>query len=147
MDMRVISLIYLKSVLGMSSKKIDIIKIGGSVITDKSKYCSLREDQLSRISKEISQWDRKCIIIHGAGSFGHILAKEYYLNEGFKNNEQLKGFSLTHAMIQKLNLLVLNSLHEKSIAAVSIPPHIILKLDNHKPKKLNYNFCFFNDLL
>ena len=126
-------------------KKMIVIKLGGSVITDKSKKSFFKKEIMDRLSSEIKKANKQVIIVHGAGSFGHILAKEYSLNEGFKNNEQLKGFSLTHAMVQKLNLLVLNSLHENDITAVSIPPHIILKLDNHKPIKMNYEI--FKDYL
>ena len=114
-----------------------IIKLGGSVITDKSKKYSFRKEASDRLSKEIKKANKKVIIVHGAGSFGHILAKKYDLNSGHKNDEQLRGFSLTHTMVQKLNTMVLDSLHENAIDAVSISPHSVLKLDDHKPLKFN----------
>jgi len=116
-----------------------VVKLGGSVITDKSKKSFFKKEIMNKLSLEIKKAKQDIIIVHGAGSFGHILAKEYMLNEGHKNKAQLKGFSLTHAMVQKLNSLVLNSLHEKGISAVSIPPHVIVKLNNHKPVKMDYN--------
>jgi isopentenyl phosphate kinase len=120
-------------------EKMFVVKLGGSVITDKSKKSEFKKEIMDRLSLEINKANKKVIIVHGAGSFGHILAKEYMLNEGHKNENQLKGFSLTHAMVQKLNSLVLNSLHENGIRAVSIPPHVILELNNHKPVKMDYN--------
>jgi len=122
-----------------------IIKLGGSVITDKSKKYSYKQELVSRLSAEIKKANQEIILVHGAGSFGHILAKEYDLNAGYKNDKQLQGFSLTHAMVQKLNTMVLDSLHEKDIAAVSIPPHTILKLDNHELLKIDYSI--FQDCL
>lgn len=116
-----------------------VVKLGGSVITDKSKKYFFRKEVTDKLSIEIKKANKDIILVHGAGSFGHILAKEYTLNQGYKNDEQLQGFSLTHAMVQKLNSLVLSSLHDNGIAAVSIPPHVILKLDNHKPVKMDYN--------
>ena len=118
-----------------------IIKLGGSVITDKSKEQCFKEDITNRLATEIKRANKESIIIHGAGSFGHILAKKYDLNKGLKNENQKLGFSLTHAMVQKLNSLVLNSLHRNNISAVSIPPHSIIKLDNHKPLRFD-NFIF-----
>ena len=41
-------------------------------------------------------------------------------------------------MVKKLNSFVLDSLHKSGIPAVSISPHSVLKLNNHKPLKLDY---------
>lgn len=122
-----------------------IIKIGGSVLTDKSKENSFKKDVIDNIGKQIKKSKKEIILINGAGSFGHILAKKYSLNQGYKNKNQILGFSLTHALVQKLNLLVLNSLHENGICAVSISPHDIMKLKNHKIS--SFNNSIFNEYL
>ena len=120
-------------------EKMFVVKLGGSIITDKSKKYFFKKEVMDKLSIEIKKANKDIILVHGAGSFGHILAKEYMLNQGFRKDEQLQGFSLTHAMVQKLNSLVLSSLHDKGIAAVSIPPHVILKLEDHKPAKMDYH--------
>jgi len=122
-----------------------IVKLGGSVITDKSKKYIYKKEVVNRLSYEIKKSKKKLIIIHGAGSFGHILAEEYKLNHGYKNKKQLEGFSLTRTMVQKLNTMVLDSFQENKIPAISIPPHAILKLKNHKPYKIDYSI--FKDSL
>ena len=122
-----------------------IIKLGGSVITDKTKENTFKKDLVDGLAKEIKSADKETILIHGAGSFGHILAKKYDLNEGYKDHDQLHGFSLTHAMVKKLDSFVLDSLHKAGIPAVSISPHSVLKLNNHKPLKLDYSI--FEDYL
>jgi len=116
-----------------------LIKLGGSVVTDKGKKYAFKKDVMDRLSSEIKKADKEIMLVHGAGSFGHVLAKEYNLNQGYKNDTQLQGFSDTHAMVQQLNSLILTSLHEQKISAVSIPPHAILQLDDHKPSKMDYN--------
>lgn len=115
-----------------------IIKLGGSVITNKAKECCFKQDTMDRLAAEIKKVNTQVIVIHGAGSFGHILAKQYRLNEGFKQKKQLHGFSLTHAMVQRLNSQVLDSLHNHGISAVSIPPHAVLRLINHKFSHMGY---------
>jgi isopentenyl phosphate kinase len=122
-----------------------VIKIGGSVITDKSKKYFFKQKVMNRLSSEIKKANKKVILVHGAGSFGHILAKDYSLNLGYRDDKQLPGFSITHAKVQKLNSLVLESLHDNRISAVSIPPHVILKLNNHEPEIMNYEI--FEDYL
>lgn len=115
-----------------------IIKLGGSVITDKAKECTFKQKIMDNLSRQIKKAGKEVIIIHGAGSFGHILAKKYDLNSGYKRLEQLKGFSETHEKVQTLNSLVLKSLQNAGIPAVSISPHSTVKLNDHKLEKINY---------
>ena len=122
-----------------------IIKLGGSVITNKSKLNSLNTDNINRLASEIKKANKKAIIIHGAGSFGHIHAKKYDLNNGFKDTKQIMGFAETHVNVQKLNTKVIELLQRNCIPAVSISPHSIMKLDNHKPIKFDYDI--FKDCL
>ena len=58
-----------------------IIKIGGSIITDKKKENCFKQEITDNLIKEIKKSDKKLIIIHGAGSFGHIHAKKYNLHK------------------------------------------------------------------
>ena len=122
-----------------------IVKLGGSVITDKSKENTFKQTIMDNLSAEIKKADKKMIIVHGAGSFGHILAEKYELNKGFYREDQIQGFTLTHEMVQKLSYLVLKSLCRFKIPAVLISPHSMLKLTNHNLEKLDWNI--FNDYL
>ena len=115
-----------------------IIKFGGSVITDKTTECCFKQDITDRLADELRRANQSYILVTGAGSFGHIQAKKYNLNEGFKDQSQLLGFSLTHMMVQKLNSLVLTSLFDQDIPAVGLQPHVFLTLDNHKSTDINF---------
>jgi isopentenyl phosphate kinase len=116
-----------------------LIKLGGSVITNKAKECCFKQDVMELLATEIKKADKQIILIHGAGSFGHILAKQYKLNDGYKQKKQVEGFALTQAMVQRLNNLILASLQNHGIPAVSIPPHVILSLSDHAPARVDYN--------
>ncbi len=105
--------------LNLKNELIDIIKIGGSVITDKSEYRSLKKNQLTLISKEIAKWDRKCIIVHGAGSFGHIIAKQYSIQQGYNNQDQLKGILQIRKDMIELTTTVTQSLIDEGMKALS----------------------------
>jgi isopentenyl phosphate kinase len=53
-----------------------VAKLGGSVITDKSKPFSYRQDVVSALSEEIGSSDRQVVVVHGGGSFGHVAARQ-----------------------------------------------------------------------
>lgn len=120
-----------------------ILKLGGSIITDKAKECCFKQGVMDRLASELKRAGKPMIIVHGAGSFGHILAKQYNLNQGYKKKSQLQGFAFTHATVQELDTLVLQSLQIQGIPAVSLPPHAILTLNNHRPSQVHFNMFDF----
>jgi len=100
-----------------------VIKLGGSVITDKEKDSHFNKRITYRLAEEIASAGKKALIVHGAGSFGHPQAKRYRLNEGFVDKKrQVEGISLTHFSVRVLNLKVMEALRHAGIPAVSIPP-------------------------
>ena len=110
-----------------------LIKFGGSVITEKSNEKAVfKESLMSDIAKSLSAAGKQYLIVHGAGSFGHVLAKKFKLNHGFHEDIQRMGFSLTQTKVQELNMYVLRSLQKNGLPAVSIPPHASFTFDNHR---------------
>jgi isopentenyl phosphate kinase len=96
-----------------------ILKLGGSVITDKAADQGVvKEADLLRIAKEVSQYRGKMIIVHGAGSFGHTYAKKYGLDRGFDP----EGVIITHESVKKLASRVVDALNEYGVRAVAVHP-------------------------
>ncbi|RLF48991.1 MAG: hypothetical protein DRN20_03260 [Thermoplasmata archaeon] len=96
-----------------------VMKIGGSVITDKKRLKALRLHALNAIAESISKCEEEIIIIHGAGSFGHILADKYRVTSGSALPSQI---SEIHRDVRELNLAVMNALISKGVHSISIPP-------------------------
>ena len=117
-----------------------LIKLGGSVITEKSMTATFRSSIMDELSAQISQSDKDVLLVHGAGSFGHVLAKEYKLVHGFSSDKQRYGFAATQAMVQTLNSYVLSSLHKHHLPAVSLPPHAMLRFRNQEIETINMDF-------
>jgi len=92
-----------------------IIKIGGSVLTDKSKPYSFREGVVREIAKALR--DFRGILVHGVGSFGHPLALKYRLWDGVDG----KCFEWAHTRLSvlKLHMMFLESLISEGIPAVT----------------------------
>lgn len=99
-----------------------LVKLGGSVVTNKGGFKEFRQETTARLAKEIANSGKEVIIVHGAGSFGHVLAKKYSLHEGFKDPSQLKGLSEVMADVRELNLRIMRVLLEQGLRVISIPP-------------------------
>ncbi len=62
------------------------------------------------------------IVVHGGGSWGHPLAKQYGIKEGYRELSQIMGFSKTHQAMTTLNKLVVDALINHNISAVAVQP-------------------------
>jgi len=112
-----------------------ILKIGGSVITDKSKELDARTDVMNRLAEEIQQANlQNLTIVHGGGSFGHPTAQKYTIKEGFDEENQRVGFAETHHLMTVLNGLFMDVLVWHNIPAVSITPSSCIITENGRIK-------------
>jgi isopentenyl phosphate kinase len=106
-----------------------ILKIGGSVITDKDSISTARKDEIIRISQEIASFRANSsdglLLVHGAGSFGHPQAMKW-IKEGF----DAKGVYLTHASVKVLNSIVMESLNNADVVALPVHPLSSCLLEN-----------------
>jgi len=110
-----------------------LIKLGGSVISDKTEYRRFREDVVWRIAKVLPKEDM--ILVHGAGSFGHILAHKYRITEGYGADKRL-GFAKIQRDMMELNLRILDILVDHEIPVVSMPPHSFVEIGRELELKL-----------
>lgn len=117
-----------------------LIKLGGSVITEKSRIATFRSSVMNDLAAQLARAKKEFILVHGAGSFGHVLAKKHDLNNGFKKEFQRIGFAKTLSMVQTLNTNVLSSLHKQKLPAISLPPHSLLTLQNHHLEKISLDY-------
>jgi isopentenyl phosphate kinase len=99
-----------------------ILKLGGSVITDKSTDCAINHAQLASIAGAIARVRTGgIVIIHGAGSCGHPEAKRYKLDVGASKGET-EGIYVTHRAVSRLNDEVVATLREQGVAAIGVHP-------------------------
>jgi len=113
-----------------------IIKLGGSAITDKRGYRKARPEKIEQMAEAIAEVWKKVkkdlVVVHGAGSFGHPVVLKHGINDGIKTEEQRLGYADTHAACEELSLLVVTSLVDKGVPAVSIPPSSIIRQKNKR---------------
>ena len=120
-------------------KKLTLVKLGGSLITDKTKPYTVRWDVLKRLAKEIAEsWKSvkgKLIVGHGGGSFPHCSAKRYKVHLGVINEESYKGIVFVQNDASKLNRIVVEALIEAGVNAVSVQPSACLICENGRIKE------------
>lgn len=95
-----------------------IIKIGGSIITHKDRRKP--EVNFRNLRKIINQFvgvNKRFILIHGAGSFGHRIVKRTGINKGIKKSQDLVSFAETQRLQNKLNCIVTKELIKKGLPA------------------------------
>ena len=85
---------------------VKVLKIGGSILTDKNRRLFARSEEINRVAEEVAPYAENLILIHGAGSFGHVQAEEYKLREKFNP----EGLRITHNSVVELNRLVVEAL-------------------------------------
>lgn len=124
----------------VSSESLTMLKIGGSVITDKRADDGVvRVNEIRRIAQEISGFKGKLIIVHGAGSFGHPQAKKFSINEQFNAT----GSIITHLSVKGLCSMVVDILNENGICAVGVHPMCCMLADNGRIQTmfLDHIYC------
>jgi len=102
------------------------LKLGGSLITDKTRENTPRRDVIDRLAREIKQWmnvaPQPLLIGHGSGSFGHAAAKKYGTRLGVYSVDEWKGFAEVSVIAARLNRIVADALHDAGVPVVSVPP-------------------------
>ncbi|WKZ42088.1 MAG: isopentenyl phosphate kinase [Anaerolineales bacterium] len=117
--------------------EIVLLKLGGSLITDKDKPFTPRLDKLADLALEIktvldSNPNLLLILGHGSGSFGHVAAKKHGTREGVRTREQWLGFAEVRFQAAELNRHVMEALVQAGIPAVSFPPSASMISENRK---------------
>ncbi len=88
-----------------------LVKLGGSLITDKRVEKSFRRDVMQRLADEIAvvlekSPENQLIIGHGSGSFGHFVAKRANTINGVHSLDDWKAFAHVSGVAAELNYLV-----------------------------------------
>ncbi|HLO28516.1 MAG TPA: isopentenyl phosphate kinase [Anaerolineales bacterium] len=122
-------------------KELIFLKLGGSLITDKTQPYTPKLDVIEDVALQIltalqAHLDLRLVIGHGSGSFGHVAASEYHTRDGFfprpsplihrerdrTEASYWKGFAEVWYQASALNRFVMKALHKMNIPAIALPP-------------------------
>ena len=123
-----------------------ILKLGGSVLTKKNGYAEEDEDSIDKLTGIIAKmWDKlqkKLVLVHGAGSFGHPFVLRYDIKSGIRTRKQMVGYADTHMSCSHLSNVIVGSLVGRDVPAVSIPPALIAKQKDRRITKIDDKIIF-----
>jgi len=122
-------------------KELVFLKLGGSLITDKTQPYTPLLDVMDDLALQIktalqTHPNLRLVIGHGAGSFGHVPASEYRTRDGLPpkstplahrerdetEDNYWKGFAEVWYQASTLNRYVMKALHKAEMRAISLPP-------------------------
>ena len=98
-----------------------LIKLGGSIITNKEKPLSARKKTIENISKILRKIDEPIVIVHGGGSYGHYWSVKYDMHTKEKKYN-LRGVAIVKNSMIELNKIILDSMLKNKLAPYSLPP-------------------------
>ncbi len=110
-----------------AARALIFLKLGGSLLTDKTQTKAVRADVLHRLAEEIAAAraehpSMRLLIGHGSGSFGHVTARRYHTRDGVATPEQWGGYAETARVAAELNRQVVQALGDAGAPALPIQP-------------------------
>lgn len=116
------------------TKKILLIKFGGSLITDKKTYKKVKSDTVELLTRQIARYwkagSAKMILANGGGSFSHPPSEKYSVYKGIVNDESPTGISEVQDLGAQLNRIIVRKLIDKGVPAISMNPSSFLTSRN-----------------
>ena len=106
---------------------LQILKLGGSLITEKNKPYTARAKLIKALAAELAAFraanpSARLLLGHGSGSFGHTAAKQHATRQGVHTPEQWQGFAEVATQAAALNHIVMEALHLAGLPALAFPP-------------------------
>ena len=104
------------------------IKLGGGLITDKGSMKKFDQKAVEKVVEtlsSISDLGASIVLVHGAGSFGHLLAKKWGIANGLdiqKEGGQWEAVKVIRSDMRELNNLIIGKMEERGLECIGYPP-------------------------
>lgn len=130
-----------------------VLKLGGALITDKKRgvFDRARMDLIDRIAGEIAESleNRRLILVHGAGSFGHPYVEKYGKDDIGRNPY---GVSDTHLACERLCELVCRAMLNYGLSPAPVHPFSCFSVIERagkeaKEKTIVFDRTLFSELI
>lgn len=105
-----------------------VLKLGGALITDKTKPFSIRYNVLKRLAFEIAKAYKECcsriIVVHGGGSFGHYVVNIH------GNINTIDAITQITMFMRELNMVVADALTFYGLPIIAFDTHALITTHN-----------------
>lgn len=102
-----------------------LIKLGGSIITNKDRPLSPRRKTIDNLAKNLRRIDEPVILIHGGGSFGHYWSVKYDMHTKPKKYDP-RGTAVVKNSMVDLNRIILDCLLKNRLNPYCLPPECFM---------------------
>jgi glutamate 5-kinase len=99
-----------------------IVKIGGSLITDKAREGVFQEECARRLAEELRAYGMPLVLLHGTGSFGKPLARRFGYMDGFLSRAREAIVNEVEAVLDDLRARFMEVIRAAGLAACSLAP-------------------------
>jgi isopentenyl phosphate kinase len=118
-----------------------VIKLGGSLITDKERDSTARREVIARLARELASaravLPHALLLSHGSGSFGHAAAARHGLRDGVRGVAQLPGVAATQDQAHRLHRIVIEELIAAGLSPFSLAPSSFLVAEAGRPVEVH----------
>ncbi len=112
-----------------------LIKLGGSIITNKEKPLSPRRKTIDKIVQSLRKIDEEIVIVHGGGSYGHYWSVRYNMHTKPANFSP-HGVSVVKNSMVELNKIILDSFLKNKLNPYCLPPTDFMSGNKSVTKKV-----------
>jgi isopentenyl phosphate kinase len=108
---------------------VNVLKLGGSVITEKDEPETVDDERLAALAASIGDaGSGDLVLVHGGGSFGHHHANTHGLSRTAGTHDAVAVREI-HGAMKRLNDAVLEALSENGVPAVPVHPFSAARRD------------------
>jgi len=112
-----------------------LMKLGGSIITNKQKPLTANLPVINKIASQLKKIKEPIVVVHGGGSFGHYWSVKYNMHtKPAKYNE--KGVSIVKNSMVELNKIILDSFLKHNLNPYCLPPTDFMSGNKPDQKKV-----------
>ena len=98
-----------------------LIKLGGSIITNKEKPLSPKKKVIENLVKKLKKINEPMIIVHGGGSYGHYWSVKYDMHTKPKKYDN-HGVAIVKNSMIDLNKIILDIFLKNKLNPYCLPP-------------------------
>jgi len=98
-----------------------LLKLGGSVITNKGRALSARRKAIDSMVKSLKKIRDPMIVVHGGGSYGHYWSVKYDMHTK-PSRYDLRGVSVVKNSMIELDRIILDSMLKNGLKPYPVPP-------------------------
>jgi isopentenyl phosphate kinase len=125
------------------TKELTVIKLGGSLLTDKSKPYEARKSIIESTARELKTCMdeglvESLVVVHGVGSFGHPPVLEHKLHLGYKSPEQFIPLSKTQRVVNKFRYLLTEEFQKVGLPVNLLHPSSMIVAEKMRFAKTSF---------